>query len=307
MPSKRSDTGASDKSSGIGPVPMFSDDGGPTHPDGEMSLPTPTANPGRNRTSGRQERSEHHDGVTLADWAWMASSEGVMPPEVPTSSSEASRDRVNRSQPPDAEGASPTNAIFGPSSRGASTPFDPRWWRSRTSRVCYLSDAGWMTDQQVLDGITPSGTFSETWPRWGSMRGGVVYAHPTPERVTNASGSSSLHTPTTGTPREAEYGPDGKPRYLLPQLLALFPTPTTGDVHPAYDGRSSSGQTRPRPVPNLAATVQDVLLPTPRTPTGGPEPVEMRRARGNIHGHTLEATIGSLGDPTGEGSNDGEE
>jgi hypothetical protein len=75
-------------------------------------------------------------------------------------------------------------------------------------------------------------TFSETFPRWGSMHDGQVFAHPTPERVTEESASSSLHTPTTG------------------------------DTAPTYDHRASPGYTRAIPVPNLAAQV-DELLPTP--------------------------------------------
>ena len=50
------------------------------------------------------------------------------------------------------------------------------------------------------------------------------------------------------------------------------------------------------------------LLPTPRTPTGGPEPTEMRRARGNVHGTTLESALwDSLGEATPPPSNDGSE
>lgn len=34
-------------------------------------LPTPTVSNGRNRTSGRKEGSQHHDGMTLLDWIWL--------------------------------------------------------------------------------------------------------------------------------------------------------------------------------------------------------------------------------------------
>lgn len=49
----------------------------------------------------------------------------------------------------------------------------------------------------------------------------------------------------------------------------LLATPTTGDSSPHYDRRISPGQKpRERPVPNLAAQVEDELLPTPDSTHG---------------------------------------
>lgn len=120
----------------------------------------------------------------------------------------------------------------GPSSVVSSLKWNPAMWSSRTSLVCSLQDGAWVIEQASLFGTTPLATFSETFPRWGSMHDGRVFAHPTPERVTNDSASSSLHTPTTG------------------------------DTAPTYDHRASPGYTRAIPVPNLAAQV-DAMLPTP--------------------------------------------
>ena len=52
----------------------------------------------------------------------------------------------------------------------------------------------WETGQgDLLSGL--SDVFSETWPRSGSMRSGMAYAHPTLEHPMGGSGSSLLPTP----------------------------------------------------------------------------------------------------------------
>ena len=52
----------------------------------------------------------------------------------------------------------------------------------------------WRTSQRSLLGGWMS--FSETWPRWGSMQNGVCWEHITPEHLTSVIGSGLWPTPT---------------------------------------------------------------------------------------------------------------
>jgi hypothetical protein len=91
------------------------------------------------------------------------------------------------------------------------------------------------------------------------------------ERLTDGSASSSsLPTPTSrdwkdGDPTEA-VPTNGLLGRVIPRMLH---TPTTGDTTPNYDHRASPGYTRDKPVPNLAAQIEDELLPTPISGKGG--------------------------------------
>jgi hypothetical protein len=70
----------------------------------------------------------------------------------------------------------------------------------------------WRTAQRSLLG--DSELFSETWPKWGSMRNGASYLRPTPVLRTSASESGSWPTPTASlgtkggriTPRKGREG-----------------------------------------------------------------------------------------------------
>ena len=105
------------------------------------------------------------------------------------------------------------------------------------------------------------------------MLDGVAFAHPTPERVTAASASSSsLHTPTASE--------DGQPK---------------------YDHRASPGYTRAKPVPNLAAQIAE--LPTPTADDAD----NVTRDSGAYQSLTRAARRLSLGDPTPHPSNGGAE
>lgn len=55
----------------------------------------------------------------------------------------------------------------------------------------------WETDQVSICGH--SDVFSETWPRSGSMRSGLLYVRPTWEHHTDASGCSSSPGPLLPT------------------------------------------------------------------------------------------------------------
>lgn len=326
-PSNTSDSPASRRSNGTPDAPLFSSDTGPASNDGETLLPTPKSQEagwtpdgeqdpahrpyqdGQHRSWGIKQVVEtllptatagdapgaghrqaertpgSHAGVTLSDWAisdWVPNGVKAL-----TSSAEGSP--ASPSASPD-DGKEPmTSDTSGPSSVASSTRLDPPWSSSRTYLVCSLSDGQWTTEQAALFGSQLLATYSETWPRWGSMRDGQVFEHPTPERRTVESGSGSLHTPTTG------------------------------DTSPSFDHRASPGYTRDKPVPNLAAQVEE-MLPTPgawlgRRPENSmpdPERAASRRHDGPKGKRSFElpdaiAEIGSLGDPTSQLSADGSE
>jgi hypothetical protein len=352
---------ASDKSSGTQPALPSSSDTGPKSKDGEMLLPTPhsqepgwtpdgdqdpqhrpyqdgqhrlwgvgqvihtllpTPTEGDHKSSGSRNLpgSNAHPGTSLTD--------AIRSDRI----SSAAGSPVSPSAPQDDEEVRTMTDTSGRSSEGSSLKWNPATWSSRTSLVCSLQDGEWVIEQGSLFGTTPLATFSETYPRWGSMHDGRVFAHPTPERVTNESASSSLQTPGASAAGYSSRGGDRKDEKLLAgQVKDLLHTPTTGDTAPTYDHRASPGYTRAIPVPNLAAQVDDLLptpdtthgrkstrtapllpgaveelLPTPKTPTGGSEKRAGRQARGS-GGEDLEARLRSIGDhtePPSEGGNE---
>jgi hypothetical protein len=206
--------------------------------------------------------------------------------------------------------------------------WDPALSSWRTSQVSLLS-----TEDERFP------RSSERWPTSGMTRRGRAFALPMSERATVASGSSCWQLPTpsqsdgTGggvNPRGWEAGRrstgDGGASRLR-DVAKMLHTPTTGDTNPSYDHRASPGYTRAKPVPNLAAQVEDELLPTPRhegfdagnhrgqpdslnqtirqlpTPTGRDWKGENQRADDSC----LPGALASLGDPTPEQSDDGSE
>jgi hypothetical protein len=233
-PPKPSGIPAPRRSSGTPTAPESSSDTGPTFPDGEMSpgsplLPTPMHGDhksARNRTATRHRLPPTgiHDGVTLSDL--FHPSEGLL-----TSSSEDSP--ASPSAPPAAARQGTMPAGSGPSSPVLLATYDPERSSSRTSEVSYRL-VTWTLPQASLFGDLPSERFSETWPTSGMTQRGRCYELPMLARPISANVYSS-------SPRLA--------------------TPTTGDTTPHYDHRISPGQKpRERPVPNLAAQVEDELL-----------------------------------------------
>ena len=72
---------------------------------------------------------------------------------------------------------------------------------------------GWKTHQlSLLGGLTP---YSETWPRWGTMRNGESSERMTPELGTSENGSGLLPTPTTQD-SENNGGPSQRERNTPP-------------------------------------------------------------------------------------------
>lgn len=145
---------------------------------------------------------------------------------------------------------------------------------SRGSFAKYSRDSrSWKTHQfSLLGGLIE---FSETWPRWGSMRDGAAYRLPTPSGllahrawITNAREfGSSVPTPNVPsggrvvgadaiwTSNCTAYKPDGKKIQVGLESFVRLPTPTasTGGAEGERPGRTNG--------PKLATAVR---LPTPR-------------------------------------------
>ena len=87
----------------------------------------------------------------------------------------------------------------------------------------------WRTHQcSLLGGLD---AYSETWPRWGTMRGGECWGHATPVRPTAETGSGSWPTPPKS---DADGGPGSNGREGGLNLRTAvrretFPTPTVND------------------------------------------------------------------------------
>ena len=289
-------------------------------------LPTPDAgnfNDGQSieawKERGQRMKERHGAEVTMTHGTPLGmvvrliQSEEVVPTEASLiSSSEASRSRASQPAPP-AGGREPQTTVgFGRNSPELLASLDPDTFWPRTFQVSILS----MTDK-------PWPRSSETWPRCGMCRDGFVYALPMLERPIVANGSSSLPTPTTGDTNPSydhRISPGQKPRArpvpnLAAQVSEMLPTPdawlgrrpSSASVDPTRVASRRHEGDRGRRSVTLPEALEP-LLPTPKTPTGGPEPTEMRRARGNVHGTTLEAAIqDSLGETTPGPSSDGAE
>jgi hypothetical protein len=138
---------------------------------------------------------------------------------------------------------------------------------------------------------------SETWPRWGSMRSGVVWARTMPELPTAASGCSSWPTPRacdgekgSGESEKREGGPSlvtvsgswptpcatdwkdstqpGQRRGQLSEAVAhRWPTPTSCDAKSSGSAGYAATETRTPGVTLTDAAVRGLLRPT--TPKDG--------------------------------------
>jgi hypothetical protein len=202
---------------------------------------------------------------------------------------------VSQPAPPAAGREPQTIAGSGPSSPELLASWDPATSSWRMFQASLLS--------------TEDERFPRSWERWptsGMTRRGQAFALPMSERPTVARDSSSLHTPTTGDTNPSydhRISPGQKPRAkpvpnLAAQVSEMLPTPdawlgrrpSSASVDPTrVASRQHPGDRGRRPTTLPEAL--DPLLPTPKTPTGGAEPTEMRRARGNVHGTTLESAV----------------
>ena len=95
--------------------------------------------------------------------------------------------------------------------------------------------SSWRTWQLLLDGQSLA-SYSETWPKQGTMRNGRVYEHQTWEHPIDENGSSLLPTPTaTVIDKDAEVYMQKRNETgrttpgALEMAVKLLPTPTARD------------------------------------------------------------------------------
>lgn len=177
---------------------------GPTCPDGETCgsfplLPTPTVNGNYNR-KGLSPASG--DGLFTA------------------LTSSAAGSRVSRSAWPAVVWRRRTNDGSGPSSPESFALYDPDTCSWKTCRGCLFAD---------------SETFSETWPRSGTMRSGQVFRLSPLVRLISAGASSLLPTVRPCSGKRSS----GANRTEIYRALDLLPTPNTPN-----GGRSVKHATR---------------------------------------------------------------
>lgn len=208
LPSKPSASGASDRSSGTQPAALFSNGIGREFRDGEMLLRSPTSD-------GAPREGLADLGGTIADLISSAEASPASPS--PTLAVDAPM---------------PTSAGSGPSSPESFAILNPDGSFSRTYPDSSV---------QASLGGPLSATFSATWPRWGSMRDGRVFAHPTSELRTGGSGSSSsLNVPTVAASGLVDW-------------VRLLPTPRSTDAN----GSGSHGDGGP----DLRTSLGDLTRP----------------------------------------------
>lgn len=123
-------------------------------------------------------------------------------------------------------------------------------WQELLVRFC-LDSSTWRTHQCLWDEDLPES--SVTLPRWGMMRNGVLFQHPTLERPISATGygyepndETFFHTPNT-------HGLDGgsNSRRALKKRKETFPTPLAKDSR----GTDSPSDLR-RHSPNMICVVR---------------------------------------------------
>ena len=121
-----------------------------------------------------------------------------------------------------------------------SAPDSGRIWRGSLARYDRDSSS-WRTHQLSL--LADSDAFSETWPRWGTMRNGECSARTMPAHLTSAS-ASGLSLPTlTATECGTNTGVGQEPRSGLSTMArkGLVPTPTVCGNYNRKGASPSSG------------------------------------------------------------------
>lgn len=98
----------------------------------------------------------------------------------------------------------------------------------------------WRTPQTSLLG--DSELFSETWPRWGSMRNGVCYLRPILMPTIFGSASGSLLPTLTVNGNYNKPYPGKKSGYGLATALALLPTLTTIGLNGGSNSRRATAK-----------------------------------------------------------------
>jgi hypothetical protein len=161
-----------------------------------------------------------------------------------------------------------SGAGYGPKWRGSFARFDP-------------SESKWKTAQCSLLG--DSEEFSETWPRWGSMRNGESFLRRIPALPICESESGLWPTPTASlsdkggriTPRKGREGGT-----LIEAVSArMYPTPCAIDSGTGRINKSMSAGAAERPT--LAMMARKNLWPTPcASASKGSSPAALTRKSG---------------------------
>ena len=183
-------------------------------------------------------------------------------------------------QPEKPPGSKDRDPVSGPNSLASLARYD------RGSR-------SWKTPQYSLLGDSES--YSETWPRWGSMRDGACWELPMSGRRISGSGSGLFPTPTAsiyGICQGGSAGRTGQPNRPSLNTMAkkgLWPTPTKSD---GSGGPGSSGRHGGL---NLRTAVTKWPTPHGFSPDGrsnGPSGNELGRAVNQARFPTPNATDG---------------
>jgi hypothetical protein len=111
-------------------------------------------------------------------------------------------------------------------------PVSGRKWRESLAKYDRVSRS-WKTSRRLLDGDLEK--FSETWPGWGTMRGGVCWELMTPERPTGENESGywltpcrAAEAPNRGSNKKS--GPKGLLEAAKNGSPKWWPTPQAHDV-----------------------------------------------------------------------------
>lgn len=150
---------------------------------------------------------------------------------------------ASRSVPQESDSEKKTNEICGRKPHEYLAKYDPdgRCWR--TSQRSLLEDT-------LVE-------FSETWPKSGSMQGGVCFQLPQPGHRTSAIGCLSFATPTTTNEIRSEKFREG--RLPNPREAVLWPTPGASKAsNDVTLTKSGDGRQKPNKLGWAVA-----MLPTP--------------------------------------------
>lgn len=109
-------------------------------------------------------------------------------------------------------------------------------WFARLSHT----KSEWKTPQTSL--LADSELFSETWPRWGSMRNGVCYLRPISTPIICGSVSGSLLPTLTVNGNNNRPYPGKKSGYGLATAVAMLPTLTTIGLNGGSNSRRATAK-----------------------------------------------------------------
>lgn len=136
----------------------------------------------------------------------------------------------------------PVRTLVAPAIERASPVRDQGYGKSSHGWFARLSpfQSGWKTPQISLLGGSES--FSETWPRWGSMHDGACYLRPTLAPTISVSASGSLLPTLTVNGNHNKPYPGKKSGYGLATAIALLPTLTTIGLNGGSNSRRATAK-----------------------------------------------------------------